>query len=362
MSPQQAFDDFFRSRNRTAEERQSYCGIDQLWGVPDQQRVVLKTLRKHINQLWANESGRLLRLGAHPKLHMDYIDTRRCGAGDLRDRRISAALAFEHEGTSFVGVTRDLLDNVAEFSSRAAESQRIRDGFHLRPDQKLLAKELVVSLFTAQAVFVTAHELGHHVHGHILRDYGQKPYNEFDSGDEIPQLQALISQRKEIVADGYATRICLNNFLLSPGPRMQFLRCLKKPFWHPRADRWLARLVCLAAALFLYSRPGTRKALNRLPHPPALVRMHYIIHQLRDWAAENSRPNLVRWATEGRIQKLISAVEGAVGSSHQEVGWHEQTAFMLSETGAAYRECLAEAEEPVRSSYEGTRWRVLRPH
>ena len=194
MSPQKAFDDFFRSNDRTAQERQCYCGLDELWGVPEQPRHILEELREHINQLWATESVRLHRLGGHPKLHMDFIDTRHCGAGDLRDRRISAALAFENEGTSFVGVTRDLLDNVAVYSSRAAESQRIRDGFHLRPDQELPTKGLVASLFTAQAVFVTSHELGHHVHGHIIRDYGNKPYSEFDSGAELSQEDALISR------------------------------------------------------------------------------------------------------------------------------------------------------------------------
>jgi hypothetical protein len=177
----------------------------------------------------------------------------------------------------------------------------------------------------------------------------------------MSQEEALISQRKEIDADGYAVRLCLDNFLLLPGPRTEFLRCLRKPFWHPRADRWLVRLVALAAALFLYSRPGTSKALNRLAHPPALARMHYIMHQLRVWAAENARPHLIRWATEARFQRLMAAVEGAVGSNHQDVDWHEQTAFMLSDIGTAYRQVLAEAEEPVRALYEETRWTVENP-
>ena len=135
------------------------------------------------------------------------------------------------------------------------------------------------------------------------------------------------------------------NFLLSPGPRTEFLRNLKKPFWHPRADRWLARLVCRwAVPLF---PPGDTQAIKSPPHPPPLVRMHYVIHELRNWAQEKSRPDLIRWATEARIQRLIAAVENAVGSSHQEVDWHEQTAFMLSDVGAGYRKSFAEAKAPV---------------
>lgn len=356
MPPEEAFHRFFLRPERTQEEKQRYCGRDELWGVPDDERAILTLIRDDINSKWAAQRTSLLRQDEHPLLHFDYIDTRHPPVGTNPDGRFATAIAFENEGVSCVGVTRDQMDEISWLSWRLAHTQRILDGFHIQPDQQDSANHLGASLFSAQCLFLTSHELGHHVHGHILADHSGGAYSEFEPSDQLTPEESLIAQRKEIDADGYAVTMCLDNFHLLEGPRAEFHRGLGKSSQHPRSDRWLLRLTCLAAGAFFFSRRGERK-LRR--HPPPLVRMHFVMNQIHAWAGRNSKPNLAKWATVSRFQRLMAAVEGAIGMEHQEIDWHDQSTFLLSPGGKEYREILEEAEAPVRDLYAPRRWKVL---
>lgn len=55
--------------------------------------------------------------------------------------------------------------------------------------------------------------------------------------------------------------------------------------------------------------------------------MHFIMNQIHAWSKRNHKPNLSKWATVSRFQKLMAAVEAALGSDHQEVDWHVQSEF-----------------------------------
>jgi len=88
--------------------------------------------------------------------------------------------------------------------------------------------------------------------------------------------------------------------------------------------------------------------------------MHFVMNQIHSWAKREQRLHLGKWAGLARFQRLIAAVEQAIGSDHQVVGWHDQSAFFLSDLGARYRQALEEAELPIRQKYAETRWEVLR--
>jgi hypothetical protein len=195
------------------------------------------------------------------------------------------------------------------------------------------------------------------VHGHILRDYAAAAYSENGSTNELSPEESLIAHRKEIDADGYAITMCLDNFCLLDGPRSVFLHDLGKPPRHPRSERWLLRLICLAAGAFFFSRKGEQRPRH---HPPPLVRMHFIMNQIHAWSKKNHRPNLAKWATVSRFQKLMAAVEAAIDSDHQEVDWHAQSEFILSPGGEDYRQILEEAEAPVRKIYAPYCWVIVR--
>lgn len=360
MSSGKLFNEFFHSDRVSARDKQLYCGQDELWGLQDEQRRQLDAVRSATNEAWTSQGSKLRRQGSAPVLHFDYIDTRRCGAGELTGRRVSNAIAFDYQNCSFVGVTRDLMDDCASNAARLASTQRISGGFGLRPSQLDAVSNLAQAFFQTQAYFISSHELGHHFHGHILRDHANSLYVEYRGDAELTREAALISQRKEIDADGYATWMCLNNFLVTEGPRAAFLGGIGRPMNHKRGERWLLRLVVLSAAAFFFSRAGTREPLNRSSHPPALVRVHFVMNQIHNWAKHNGRPRVTKWASVARFQKLMAAVEQAIGSDHQTVDWYEQSAFFLSDAGAQYRKVLQEAEAPVRKYYEQSIWHIVR--
>ncbi len=113
-TPEEVFDAYFRDEERSEEERQLYCGRDSLWGLATDQRDLLREIQTHLNQLWArarNSAGNI------PPIHLDFIDTRHCGAGQIRDRRVINAVAFEDRGIAFIGVTRDLIEELFRTSS-----------------------------------------------------------------------------------------------------------------------------------------------------------------------------------------------------------------------------------------------------
>jgi len=362
--PEEVFDQYFRSPERSEEDRSRFCGRDSLWDPPPKQQGLLRDIQNHLNRRWEEQRNRHPNKGGLPPIHVDFIDTRNCGAGRIRDRRVINAVAFEDRGIAFVGLTRDLVEELFRTSWLVAKNQRVRDGFRIFSSATHMTARLATTLLSAQLVFVTSHELGHHVHGHVRSKPKTALHVEFGPVEALDQTHALVSQRKEIDADGYAVAAGLDNFLLAEGPKKSALAALARPVWHPLSERWLARLYFLAAGAFLFARPGVGPSveghvdLRKLSHPPGLVRMHYVMHQLRAWAARNQRDGLVKWASEVRFQRLMAGLEDAIGSDHQEIDWREQSRFWASENGGKYREILDESEPAIRAHFAGTRWNI----
>ena len=363
ITPEEAFDEYFRSPERSAEDRALFCGRDALWGLPADQQDLLRSLQEHLNTVWAAQRKQHPNRDELPVLHLDFIDTRHCGAGAIRDRRVINAVAFEHRGIAFVGLTRDLVEELFGTSWLVAKGARVRDGFRIFRSSTSMTARLATVVFSAQFVFVVNHELGHHVHGHARARSATPSHVEFGL-QPLDQAAALVSQRKELDADGYAVTTGLNNFLLSPGPRQVTLAALARPSWHPQSDRWLARLYVLAAGAFFFARPGLarpkddRLDFRTLSHPPGLVRMHYVMHQLRAWATRQQRDGLIKWASSVRFQRIMAALEEAIGAEHQDIDWHEQSRFWISENGAAYRAILDENEPLVRERFATSVWNI----
>jgi hypothetical protein len=364
VTPEEVFDRYFRSPDRSEQDRGLFCGRDSLWDQTAGQQALLRDIQKHLNGLWAQQLNRHPNKSELPPIHVDFIDTRNCGAGQIRDRRVINAVAFEDRGIAFIGLTRDLLEELFRTSWLIAKNQRVRDGFRIFRSATHLTSRLATTLVTAQLVFVINHELGHHVHGHVRSKSETALHVEFGSAEALNQTGALISQRKEIDADGYAVTSGLNNFLLAEGPRRSALASLARPVCHPLSETWLVRLYVLAAGAFFFARPGIapsrdgRVDLRELTHPPGLVRMHYVMHQLRAWAARNQRGGLLKWASEIRFQRLMAGLEDAIGSEHQEIDWHEQSRFWASESGGKYRQVLDESEPVVRAQFLGKCWNI----
>jgi hypothetical protein len=49
MLAEEVFHQFFLSPERTNQERQRYCGRDELWGLPENQRDILTLIRDDTN-------------------------------------------------------------------------------------------------------------------------------------------------------------------------------------------------------------------------------------------------------------------------------------------------------------------------
>jgi hypothetical protein len=50
-------------------------------GIATDQHDLLREIQAHLNQLWATTRKSA---GNIPRIHLDFINTRHCGAGDIR--------------------------------------------------------------------------------------------------------------------------------------------------------------------------------------------------------------------------------------------------------------------------------------
>jgi hypothetical protein len=70
------------------------------------------------------------------------------------------------------------------------------------------------------------------------------------------------------------------------------------------------------------------------------------------------RAGLTKWASPVRFQRLMAALEDAIGSESQGLDWHEQSVYWTSDNGAEYRAILEQAEPAVRAQFANTIWTV----
>jgi hypothetical protein len=282
-----------------------------------------------------------------PILHFDYIEVKepQCPAEDAPPR--ANAIAFVHKRIHFVGITIPLVIELLRTAQRLVSRGRITRLFNAKPHR---ATELFSVLFTTMVEFVFLHEIGHHVHGHQGEKASKQPTLYYDETVAATE-NSLVSQAKEIEADGYATNALLEKFRFDP-PRATALNRLRARY-RDASERQLFLLILLASAGALIACGIKTFALNK-PHPPKGTRLHFVAARINDWAKKRSATAPAPLKLK-QYQRLMTAVRRAL--DRQEPGaLDEEAAFLSSSQGKDYLNAISDYIPHLRERLAKWRW------
>jgi hypothetical protein len=316
--PEEVFDDFFQKRD--AEDRAHYRGRKDLNAVPEPMRSFLIDLRESVNRALLNAQNQ------NPLFFFDFIES-----------DVSNALAFRHEGYSFIGVTFPLLDEIVATCRKLVLSPEIVS--ILSPSEITVAynlRKLAAVLIRIQLLFAESHEYVHHRNGHLTR--GQESFlNEVVDAGEAGSLDR---QACEVDADGGAVFFVLAD-LLDGTSRPSTIAALDldtAPI-NIQDEALLACLIVAASGFFFIRQPvvldNIREAY-RLTHPPQAVRMMSVISFAAAWC-QQFHPGLESLVMEeGWGIRVMSAMAEATWGNNRENGWEAQVKLIFSESSAEY--------------------------
>ena len=286
-------------------------------------------------ELAANVSGNV----KHPPFHLDYVDA----------RRVPNAHAFQHEGYSFIAITKPLIEMLWQISARLSRSATIAQLLGIDPATAQL-ESLHCTFFSTQLSYLVAHEYTHHTHEH---DVGSEVWNEIR---DIETTGGLETQAQEVDADGYGVYIVLAH-LINGRRRTQALRLLGCPAApEGSADEVLLASFILAVGAFFYARSPAMVDNNTVytfTHPPQALRMNYVMHNTISWCKQN-RPSLEAWLTLNRYQLLMRAVAEVTWGPTGGRNWSEQTAFLSCAAGDEYTRQLSKQVDALISKLSKT--------
>jgi hypothetical protein len=188
IPPEAAFDRYLRSQNE--KDRKKYPGkydLDQLDS--GSLKELLLGLQVVLNLSLASEQ-QVPEHRDHPPFHVDYIKSTEANA-----------IAFRHDGYSFIGITILLIEVAAQLCARLCNSLDLLHALGLEPTQEV-SEALGSVLLEILLFFVVSHEYTHIVHGHPLSEVTESGLiHEFSIGSRTGSFD---DQILEADADSYA--------------------------------------------------------------------------------------------------------------------------------------------------------------
>lgn len=284
-------------------------------------RSFLVDLRESVNLALLNAQNQ------NPFFYFDFIES-----------DISNALAFRHEGCSFIGVTYPLLDEIVATCKKLVLSPTIVS--ILTPSKIAVAydlQKLSAVLIRIQLLFAESHEYVHHKNGHLTQGSESLFLNEVIDTAEAGSLDR---QACEVDADGRAVFFVLSD-LLDGASRPITIAALdldKAPV-SAQDEALLGCLIVAASGFFFIRRPVVFhdiREIYRFRHPPQSMRMMTVISFAIAWC-QQFRPGLEAVMIEGRWGiGLMNAIAGATWGNNRENGWEAQAKLIFSESSAEY--------------------------
>jgi hypothetical protein len=338
-TPEDLFDRFVRG--------EGYFGRLRLLDAEEGLRGLLADIRMHMNDMFGVQRLRLQVDGAHPKLHFDLID----------DCDEVNALAFAVEGWSIVGVTQSLFRTLQDVFAMACQNREFVASFGdaATPPQPI---PLFTLLYLTAFQFVSAHELGHHVHGHLglptrSATAVRKEFSVASGGSH------LASQAEEVEADGYAVHMVLGN-MLRGGPRAHAAQLLGGAEDQPGIDETLLRVFMAAVVCFFHAvhQPFDAGKVDERSHPFELSRINTVITDMHGWCA-GQEPTFPQWPDVPQFVEFGATLRGVLRATGIEDHWDDQSRFVQCKAGQDYRVRLYEEREALRARMESFRWSVL---
>lgn len=339
--PEIILDRWVKEQSRTNRQFAGYVGKLDLDKVEPSSlssflRFVQDTMSTALRLESVNASGGT----QHPPYHFDYLEVT-----DVTRN----ALAFQHDGFSFIAVTLPLVQLLWELTTRIANSSAVHRLLEIDAATTRL-EALRGLLFQFQLTFLVSHEYTHHVHQHCSHPKAAGIWSELSGENAVGGLD---SQAQELDADGYALYLVLANFVRGAGRDSALAQMGWRDLSNIKGDELLLSCFFLAlCGLFcaLWHEDFSIASVYNLRHPPAPVRIEYAIRVAEMWCRQNhSVPG--SWFNAERFKAFFDTATRCVhGSAPQ--AWDTHVRFLQSPAGAEYDRLLLERFEAVRKGAE----------
>lgn len=336
--PEVAFDRYFRGLN--PEQQKLYEGkydLEQL--APGPLKELLVRLQSGLNFALTNERS-VPEHRDHPPFHVDYILSTKANA-----------LAFRHDGYSFIGLTIPLVNEVAQLCTRLCNSIDLLSALGLGPTEEI-SEALGAILLKIVLFFVVSHEYTHIVHGHPLSEVtDSEPLNEVLTDGRAASLD---EQTLEADADSYAIYHIMWNWIggVERSPTLSSL-AMDAASTNDQ-DALLFGCIVVAIGAYFVLRPVPQldaKNVYELQHPPHPVRLNSLMETAIGWCRQN-RSGLEDSMKPERFNSLLSIVAGLVWEFDElkTQNWKSQIAFLQTRDGATYVTELRRRKDAYRAS------------
>lgn len=306
-------------------------------------RSLLLIVRKAINDALRLETLNASGGTEHPPYHFDYIEVRSDAKFPYN------AIAFQHEGSAFIVITRPFVELLFDLSQRLSRSPLILELLGIDPPNPG-PDSLLLLLFQLQISFLVSHEYTHHVHRHVSPGISPGTWIEFAQDLTSGSIEC---QAQELDADAYAIYLVLGNFVRGAG-RSSALRQLGKQHLESiDADALLLESFFLSLmSLFCARWPVdlNMASIRAFTHPPAPVRIEYAIRVAKMWCEQNQSVS-ESWFGARRFQTLFRIATEAIGGSAPQQ-WDDHIHFLMSAECSSYNELLFELFERLRTGKE----------
>ena len=338
IPPEVAFDRYFRGLNLS--QQKTYEGkfdIEQL--APGPLRELLLRLQSALNLALANERY-VPEHRDHPPFHVDYI----------RSAEMNA-LAFRHEGYSFIGLTIPLIEEAGQLCRRLCNSADLLSALGLTLTQEV-SEELGALLLKILIFFVVSHEYTHIVHGHPLSEAtDSQPINEILLENRVGSLD---EQTMEADADSYAIYHIMENWIRGAerSPSISLLKMDGASMDDQDELLFACIVVAIGAYFVLHPVPQLdAKNVYCFKHPPHPVRLNSLMETAIGWCQKN-RPGLEGRMRPERFNSILSIVASLVWEFDElkSQHWKSQVAFLQTPEGASYVADLRRCKNEYRAS------------
>lgn len=285
-------------------------------------------MRESLNAALAFEGRHVLGDAPHAPLYLDYIDS-----------DVSNAYSFKDANHSFIGITVRRFFDAVEIASQMATDDRVVSsmGLSAATDRKQLAAFLLWNLIW----FVASHEYAHHTHGHHLQKRERR------------SVGRLLHQALELEADGWASYLLLNHWILREGRApLAALIALDQVSTDALDAVACAGVLAGHSAFMFFSEPGRidKDVVYWQTHPLQPVRLNMVSGHALKFASE-FRPTLHATYTQPWYQALMEAVSGAVWNERNHAAlWREHAEFLATPEGISYSDALLTELDEFRAT------------
>ena len=300
-------------------------------------RSDINTLQTSIANLFTTHHG------MEPKLYFDFLDS-----SDVN------ALAFTDGSWSFIGLTGGFPEQTMAKVEKLTGCPSFPEWLAIKTEHYQSKRHAVSeSLFRLVLSFVWAHELGHHISGHIPLEAAR--HVRFEAMDCLKE-GSLRRQAEELDAVKHGIETLLNQLKRDLGAFFDG-KMIGLSAASPNHEPQL-RFLLAAVAVFLLSSEQCRYSaatIGTLTHPPRLIRVYFITGVAQDWLIKESVESTL---TKNDFYTLVDCIETPESIEVFNAG-HQATA-LSDEEWKNYLADLSDVRTSVRKENEQREWKRVR--